>query len=101
MRCETEPKRDHGSVTLKIMSVDLENKRQEIATKRAYLGEDGAASAEFGDLLVMIGKSDQQHMSCPGKGKYRLYATVSDAGTDLKRASRAVYVQADPARTSG
>jgi hypothetical protein len=92
----SNPKRDYGSVRLEILSAGPDNKHHEIATKRVDIREDGTASVEFGDMLVLQGRAKQQHMTCPEEGRYRLYAVVSDAGRELKRTSRVVYVHQDP-----
>lgn len=96
VRCGTEPMRNHGSVTLKVLSVAPNGDQRAIASKRVDMREDGTASSDFGDLSILKGGAKEQHMVCPEAGKYSLCAVVSDAGSDLKRASRAVYVQEDP-----
>ena len=96
IRCGTEPKRNYGSVTLKVLSVAPNGEQTAIASKRVDMREDGTASSDFGDLSILKGGAKEQHMVCPEAGKYSLCAVISDAGSDLKRASRAVYVQEDP-----
>ena len=94
--CRSKPKMDYGSVTFEVVSIAPDGSHKEIARTSADLREDGTAVFEFGNIPVLKGVSKQRHMPCPDSGKYRLNAAVSDAGRDLKRTSRSVWVEEDP-----
>ena len=96
VRCSANPEINYGAVTLKVLSVSPDGDQKVIAQTRADLMEDGTASIEFGNVLVLRGESSKAHMTCPDAGKYRLRAVVSDLGRDLKSTSRSVWVQEDP-----
>jgi len=108
--CQSTPPVKERELNFLLFLHSPSGNRQQIAAKPSLLDEEGKATASFGDFVVVQNQSEYESFAavqgsqakaakaiiCPAPGKYSLVVSARYKSSQIKRASRSIYVEDDP-----